>query len=124
MLLFVNAIKYRKRGGGEAVPKQKMQVIAARFPKSSAEKLERIAEEEQVDKSTVIARALHRYIKEWKIEKALTLYQKGKVTLWKAAGIADVSLWEIMDLVRQMKIPVQYTFEDFREDFEAALKEK
>jgi predicted HTH domain antitoxin len=123
MLLFVNAIKYRKRGE-ESVSKQKMQVIAARFPKSSAEELEKIAEEEQVDKSTVIARALHRYIKEWKLEKALTLYRKGKVTLWKAAGIADISLWEIMDIVRQMKIPVQYMFEDFREDFEAALKEK
>lgn len=103
---------------------QKMQVIAARFPKSSARELEKIAEEEQVDKSTVIARALHRYIKEWKLEKALTLYQMGKVTLWKAARMADVSLWEIMDIVRQRKIHAHYTFEDFREDFEAALKEK
>ena len=104
--------------------KQKMQVIAARFPRSSAEELEKIAEEEQVDKSTVIARALQRYIKDWKLEKALAMYREGKVTLWKAARIADVSLWEIMDTVRQRKIPMQYTFEDFREDFEAGSKER
>jgi predicted HTH domain antitoxin len=104
--------------------KQKMQVIAARFPKSSAEELEKIAQEEQVDKSTVVARALQRYIKDWKLERALTLYKEGKVTLWKAAKIADISLWEIMDIVRQRKITMQYTFENFKEDFEAALKEK
>jgi len=124
MLIFVNVIKYCKQGENLAVSKEKMRVIAARFPRTSAEELKKIAEEEQVDKSTVIARALQRYIKEWKLEKALTLYREGKVTLWKAAKIADISLWEIMDIVRQKKIPMQYAFEDFKEDFEAALKEK
>jgi len=103
---------------------EKMRVIAARFPKSSVEELEEIAKEEQVDKSTVVARALQRYIKDWKLERALTLYREGKVTLWKAAKIADVSLWEMVDIVKQRKIPIQYTFKDFKEDFEAALKEK
>jgi len=102
----------------------KMQVIAARFPKSSVKKLEKIAEEEQVDKSTVIARALQQYIRDWRLERALSLYREGKVTLWKAAEIAEVSLWEMIDIVKQRKIPMQYTVEEFKEDFEAALKEK
>lgn len=124
MLIFVNNIKYCKQGENLGVSKEKMRVIAARFPRASAEELKKIAEEEQVDKSTVIARALQQYIKEWKLEKALTLYQEGKITLWKAAKIADISIWEIMDIVRQKKIPMQYTFEDFKEDFEDALKER
>jgi len=103
---------------------EKMRVIAARFPKSSVAELEEIAKEEHVDKSTVIARALQRYIKDWKLEMALTLYREGKVTLWKAAKIATLSLWEMMDIIKQRKIPMQYTYEDFKEDFEAALKEK
>ncbi|MBS7644233.1 UPF0175 family protein [Candidatus Bathyarchaeota archaeon] len=102
---------------------EKMQVIAARFPKSSVEEIEKIAKEEHVDKSAVVARALQRYIKEWKLERALTLYREGKVTLSKAAKIADLSLWEMLDTIKQRKISIQYTFEDFREDFEAALKE-
>ena len=102
---------------------EKTQVIAARFPKSSVEKLEEIAKEEHVDKSTVVARALQRYIRDWRLERALSLYREGKVTLWKAARVAEVSLWEMIDIVKQRKIPMQYTFEDFKEDFEAALKE-
>lgn len=103
---------------------EKTQVIAARFPQSSVEKLEEIAKEEQIDKSTVIARALQQYIKNWNLERALTLYREGKITLWKAARIADMSLWEMMDIIKQRRIPIQYTFKDFKEDFEAALKEK
>lgn len=107
-----------------ARPRKETKVIAARFPKSSADELEQIAEEEQVDRSTIIVRALQRYIREWKLERALALYREGKVTLWKAAGIAGISIWEIMDTIKERSIPIQYTFKDFKEDFEAALKEK
>jgi len=106
------------------VKQEQTRVIAARFPKSSVQKLEEIAKEEHVDKSSLIARALQQFIKDWNLERALALYKEGKVTLWKAATIADMSLWEIMDIVKQKKIPMQYTFKDFKEDFEAALKEK
>ncbi|MCS4542256.1 MAG: UPF0175 family protein [Euryarchaeota archaeon] len=103
--------------------KKKLQVIAARFHPRLIKEVERIADEEKVDKSTVIIRATDRYIRQWKLRKALGLYQQGKVTLWKAAEIAGISLWEIMDVAIKRKIPVQYTAEDFIEDFEAALKE-
>jgi len=29
-----------------------------------------------------------------------------------------------MDIIKQRRIPIQYTFKDFKEDFEAALKEE
>lgn len=107
-----------------ATSKEETKVVAARVPKSSADELEQIAEKEQIDKSTVIIRALHKYLKEWKLQNALTLYRQGKVTLWKAASLAGISLWEMMDITKERKIPMQYTFKDFKEDFEAALKEK
>jgi len=104
--------------------KERTQVMAARFPEPAVKTVEEIAREESVDRSTIMARALEQYIKQWKLEKALKLYQKGKVTMWKAASIAGLSLWEMMDVVKERKIPLQYTYEDFKEDFEAALKEE
>jgi len=104
--------------------KERTQVIAARFPESAVKMVEEIAREESVDRSTIVARALERYVKQWKLEKALKLYQEGRVTMWKAASIAGLSLWEMMDVIKERKIPLQYTYEDFKEDFEAALKEE
>jgi len=102
---------------------RQMRVIAARFHPEVADEVERIAAEERVDKSTVIVRAADLYVKRWKLEKALNSYLEGKVTLWKAAENAGLSLWEFMDEIEKRKLSIQYTSEDFIEDFEAALKE-
>ena len=50
-----------------------MEVVAARLPKNVAE-IERIASEEKLDKSSVIARATDLYIREWRLGKAIRLY--------------------------------------------------
>ena len=89
-----------------------------------AKDLEEIEKEEKTDRATVVRKLLAKAIAEWKLEKALTLYCDGKITLWKAAKIAGLSLWEMMDIVRERKVPFRYAYEDFREDFETALKEK
>jgi predicted HTH domain antitoxin len=100
-----------------------MRVIAARFRREIADEVERIAAEEKVDRSAVIVRAADLYVRRWKLEKALRSYAEGKVTLWKAAGIAGLSLWELIDEMEKRKVSFQYTSENFIEDFESALKE-
>jgi predicted HTH domain antitoxin len=89
-----------------------------------AKDLEEIEKEEKADRATVVRKLLAKAITEWKLERALVLYSSGKVTLWKASKIAGLSLWEMMEIVRDRKVSFQYAYEDFREDFEKALKEK
>ncbi len=100
------------------------EIVSTRVPDDMAKDLSEIEKEEKADRATVVRKLLAKSIAEWKVEKALALYSQGKVTLWKAARIADVSLWEMMEKVKEKEIPIQYTHEDFCEDFEAALKEK
>ena len=100
------------------------EIVSTRVPDNMAKDLEEIEKEEKTDRATVVRKLLARAIAQWKLEKALTLYRDGKITLWKAAKIAGLSLWEMMDIVRERKVPFRYAYEDFREDFETALKER
>lgn len=100
------------------------ETVSTRIPNEMAKDLKEIEREEKADRATVIRKLLAKAIAEWKLEKALKLFRDGKITLWKAAKIAGLSLWEMMEIVEEKKIPFTYTYEDFREDFEAALKEK
>lgn len=50
------------------------------------------------------------------MEEAVESYRDGRVTLWRAAEMAVFSLREMMDMVRERKIPVSYTPEDLRRD--------
>jgi predicted HTH domain antitoxin len=100
------------------------EIVSTRVPDDMAKDIEEIEKEERADRATVVRKLLAKAIAEWKLERALTLYRDGKITLWKAAGIAGLSLWEVMEIVRERKVPFRYAYEDFRGDFEAALKER
>lgn len=100
------------------------EIISTRVPEDMAKDIEEIEKEEKADRATVVRKLLAKAIADRKLERALALYSSGKVTLWKASKIAGLSLWEMMEIVRQRKISFQYSYEDFREDFEKALKEQ
>jgi len=95
------------------------EVISARLPKERVKLIEEIAREEKVDKSTILDRALEHYTKEWKLRKAIESYREGLVTLSRAAEIAEISVWEMIDVLAERKIPPQYDIEDFEEDLKA-----
>jgi len=56
---------------------------------------------------------------------ALELFREKKVSLGKASEIAGLSVWEMMALLKEKKIPLNYSVEDFEKDLnllEEALK--
>lgn len=95
------------------------EVVSARLPKEMVDLIEEIAREEKVDKSTVLDRALDHYIREWKLQRALDSYREGAATLPRAAEIAGLSVWEMIDIFSGRKIQPQYDIEDLEEDLKA-----
>ena len=99
------------------------EVVSARLPKEMVRFIEEIAREERVDKSTILERALEHYLREWRINKAVELYRDGLITLSRAAEIAGVSIWEMIDVLAQKKVILQYGVEDFEEDLKSFEQE-
>jgi len=91
--------------------------ITTRVSDEIEEEIRSISKIEQLDRSTVVRRLLVDGIKDWKIKYALEQYSEGKITIWKAARMADVSLRQMLDIAAKKGIPFQYTLEDLREDF-------
>lgn len=100
------------------------EVVSARLPKERVRLLEKIAKEEKVDKSTILDRALEHYMREWRLKKAIESYREGMVTLSRAAEIAGVSVWEMIDILAQRKIQSQYDVEALEEDLKALIHEE
>lgn len=98
--------------------------VSTRLPNDMAKDLRKIEKEEKTDRTTVVRKLLAKAIAEWKLENALTLYREGKITLWKAAKNADMSVCKMMNIIKERRIPFRYTHEHFRRDFETALKKK
>jgi len=90
-----------------------------RMPADLEKEIEILASEDGKDKSKMMRELLKAGIKEKKLERALKLYKDGRITLWKAARISDVSLWGMMGILRERKITIQYGERELREDLKA-----
>lgn len=93
------------------------KTIATRVPKEIDNFLEKIMREEKLDKSTTTRKILEIGITEWRKEKAVELLRKGKATLAKAAAIAGISIYEMIEIVKEKKIDyIHITAKELEED--------
>ena len=94
--------------------------VMAQLPEELMKEIEYWAEREKTDKSILLTKIMEEGLSVWKMNKALEMYRLQKVTLWKAAEIAGVSLAEMLAELPKRKIIFQYDLDELREDLEYA----
>ena len=97
--------------------------LGVRLPKEIEQHLAEFMRLEGVDKSTAVRKILERGISEWRQERALKLLGEGKVTFARAAELADISLLELVELVRERKVEwVHLTQREIDREFKFAKR--
>lgn len=96
----------------------KLDRISLTVPKELLEKSEKIAKEKLEDRSTVIRELLALGLKQYMMQEAIKHYCEGKVSMEKAAELADVSIWKFLDMLKEMKIPIRYDLDDIKKEIE------
>jgi len=82
----------------------KTEQINIRLDADLVAALERVAREESLDRATTIRRLLETSIKQWQLEHALRAYQRGELSIGRAAEEAGLTQWELIDAVRSAGI--------------------
>ncbi|MGB2727006.1 MAG: UPF0175 family protein [Halobacteriota archaeon] len=100
------------------------KIISIRPTEEIERKLERLIGIEKTERSALIRRILDIGINEELKKHALELFRDKKVSLAKAAEIANISVREMMDLIKEKGVSLHITIEDIRKDFEAAMKNR
>ena len=101
----------------------KMITTSVRLPKEYMEKIEEMCELECVDKGAMLRRLIGGALKEYSIRKAMELYCEGKISLWKAAGMAGITYREALEELKKRNIPFRYEKEDLNADIKWAMRE-
>jgi len=73
-------------------------------------------DEDRVARIDLARKILLEGVAQRKRELALRLYREGKVSKSRAAEIAGISLWELLDLAAQAELPAPYTLAEAVED--------
>lgn len=93
--------------------------LTARVPEKLNEELDRISDEEGIDKSSLTRKMLEKAVKKHRVDKALEKYRDREVTMRKAAEIADLNLWQFIEEMKDEGLRQHYNEEDLEEDIRA-----
>jgi predicted HTH domain antitoxin len=94
----------------------KLAQINVRVPEEIAAELDSLRVHEQISRAELARQILLDGIARRKRALALRLYREGKVSKSRAAEIAGISLWEMMDLIDEAAVPNSYTLQEAVED--------
>ena len=101
---------------------QKSEFLGVRLGPEEVKAIEERAKEAGVDKSTALRQLLKLGIKQFNLERALDLYKQGKISLGKAAEIANISIWEMMDVMKERGLSLEVGKDDFEKGIENIKK--
>mgnify|MGYP001031569500 CR=1 FL=1 len=97
--------------------------LTVRLGEETFREIEALTKLEKCDKSTLTRRLLAIGLQEMRKRQAISLYREGKCTLWKAAQIAGIPLREMIEILKEEKIPIHVFPEDVDEAWGKAFEE-
>jgi predicted HTH domain antitoxin len=100
----------------------KTEQLNVRLPKSLLQGLEEMAAAEHVDRTAIVRKLLTEGLARHRLDRALRLYGEGRISKARAAEMANVSIYEVMDEIERRGLRVPYTAADLREDVEMLRK--
>ncbi|MEK6726101.1 MAG: UPF0175 family protein [Deltaproteobacteria bacterium] len=80
-----------------------MAELYLKVPEDEIFPLTELSKIEEVDASQVVSEL----IKEWIKKEAVSLYKSGRISLSKASEIVGISVWEMVDLLKTLNVPLQ-----------------
>ncbi|MCU4739989.1 UPF0175 family protein [Halobacteria archaeon AArc-m2/3/4] len=95
-----------------------MKTVTTRIPEDDEDALSELEEEMSADRSEVLRRLIRQGLADWRRERAVEQLREHRITLRKAAELADVSYVEMVSLAAEEGLDVGYTTEDLERDLE------
>ena len=82
-----------------------MPVTTLRLSDEELKRIDQIARKKGVDRAAILRRAIAGGLREVQMEEAISRYQRGECSAWRAASDAGLGLWEFLDELQRRGIP-------------------
>ena len=96
--------------------------ISIVIPEELKKEIDNLKEMYKEDQSSLIRRLLWRSINEEKTDFAIKEYLNEKISMGKAAKIAGISIWEMLDELKKRNITLKYKISEAQSEIENLLK--
>lgn len=95
------------------------QTVSVRLHEETLREVDRLASRLKTDRSEALRRFIERGLREARIDDALDELREGRISMGRAAEMAGVTIYEMLDLARDRGIPFGYGPDDLERDLRA-----
>ena len=88
------------------------EAIGIRLDQDFLKKIEKLSKEEVLDRSSTVRKLIYLGYQNFIKKKAAQDYIKGKITISKAAQIAEITIWEMEQYLVEEGYKSSYSIED------------
>ncbi len=96
----------------------KTVTLSTRFDENEAKIIDQLAKEDGLDRSTFLKQLLRKGLEEYKLTKALDEYRRRRISLSRAAEIADLTIRDFISRVPEIGIELNYSINDLKYDIQ------
>ncbi len=96
--------------------------VTTRIKEQMLEEIDELSEQRKMDRATLLRNLIQEALEKEKQKHILELYKEGEVTLEKAAEMLGISIWEMIELLKEKDIHLHYTKEELQKDLEPVVK--
>ncbi|MGI0081675.1 MAG: UPF0175 family protein [Nitrososphaerales archaeon] len=89
--------------------------MTGRVSRRQIEQLDRISNEEQIDRTSALRKVLDIGIKEYMKRRAVEDYRRGKISIGKAAEVAGISMAELYKVLSDEGVPIRIDTANLKE---------
>lgn len=92
--------------------------LSTRLAKNEAIKIDKLAADLGLDRGALLKQLIRKGLKDIQTERALDAYRRGTITLSRAAEIAELTLRDILLLLPEESMELNYDVRELRRDME------
>lgn len=97
----------------------KTRTISTRLGEDEMSLLDELALRSGLDRAGMTKALLRRGLAELRFDQAVTEYREGRVTLNRAAEMADLSVWDFIGRMESADLSLHYGIDELEEDLNA-----
>lgn len=92
--------------------------VTTRIEEKLLQEIDQFSKEKQMDRATFLRNLIVEGLSIEKRNKVLGMYKQRKISLGKAAEILGLDIWQMIDIIKEENLYLDYSDEELKEDLQ------
>lgn len=90
--------------------------VSTRIEEKTLEEIDELSKEKQMDRASFLRNLIVEGLTIERKKRVLNMYKQRKISLAKATELLDTDLWQMIDLIKEESLYLDYSEEELKED--------